>query len=111
MSAIFGSTELESIVYDLESQLYTARFDRSTTAASMAAVAVLSDVMGVEPTEMNPLGSIIDTDALDSLVDHPGTGDVSATFPIGRYELTVSADGIVTLAELDRSVGSSSGLN
>lgn len=105
MSATFGHTELESIEYDLETQTYLARFDRATTAASIAVVAALSDVMDVDPMEIEPLGSVIDTDALDALIDHRGAadGDVSMTFTVDWYELTVSTEGVVTVTELDRS--------
>lgn len=113
MSATFGSTELESIEYDPESQIYLARFDRETTDASMAAVAALSDVMGAEPTEIEPLGSVIDTDALDALVGHSkaAESDLSATFTLDQHELMVSTDGVVTVAEPDRSENSQTGLN
>ena len=71
----------------------------------MAVVAALSDVMGVEPTEMEPLGRIIDTDALDALVDHHGadTDALSVSFPLGWYELTVSTAGRITIVEQARS--------
>ena len=101
MSVTFGNTELESIEYDLDSQTHTARFDRATTDASMAVVAALSDVMDVGPTEMEPLGSVIDTEALDALLDHHGAsaGDLSVSFMFDWYELTVSTGGIITIAE------------
>jgi len=101
MSATFGSTELESLEYDLESRTYLASFDGATTAASMAVVAALSDVLGVDPTEMEPLGSVIDTDALDALIDGHGAAEsgLSVAFPLDGYELTVSTDGVVTVRE------------
>lgn len=101
MSATFGRTELESIEYDPESRTHTARFDRATTAPSMAVVAALSDVLDVDPTEMEPLGAVIDTDALDALFDHrsAGAGTLSATFTVDQYELMVSTDGVVTVTD------------
>lgn len=113
MSTKFGNAELESLEYDVDSRMYVASFDRETTDASMAAVAALSDVMDVDPTEMEPLGSVIDTDALDALIGHRAAeeNDLSAAFTLGRYELTVSTDGMITVAEPDRPENSSTGLN
>ena len=96
MSATFGRTELESLEYDLESRTYLARFDRATTAASMAVVAALSDVMGVEPTEMEPLGSVVDPEALDRLFSD-GATEASAQFQFAGCEVSISADGLVTV--------------
>lgn len=107
MSATSESPELESLAYDPERQTHTARFDRAATAASMAVAAALSDVMNVDPTELKPLGSAIDTDALDALIDQSGMGDgdASVTFTLGRHELMVSTDGIVTVTEHTHAAG------
>jgi len=97
--------------YHIESRTYHARFDQAIIEASMAVVAALSDVMGVDPTAMEPLGRVVDTDALDALVDDGGTSDLSVTFTVGWYEVRVSTDGLITVAERNRPGGPTAGRN
>lgn len=76
------------------------------TTASEAVVDAVADEKGVSPTDVRPpLYAVIDPDALDEIVssmnrfsdDSPG----HVTFSYAGYEVTVSADGDVSLAEDD----------
>ncbi|NHN48944.1 hypothetical protein G9464_15265 [Halostella sp. JP-L12] len=50
---------------------------------------------GTDPTELPPLTRAVDPDALERLLDSPGTASV--TFSYCGYEVTVTGDGGVSL--------------
>lgn len=64
----------------------------------------LSTVSGVDPLEMEPLQSHVDTDALERLVTSQATrgghaGDLTVTLSIDEYEITIQSYGIVHVTE------------
>ena len=99
MAATIASVELEPGEYHRESETYRAQYDQETTSASMAVVASLSDVMNVDPFELDPLAASVDTDALDELLRVRGTtnGTVHISFAFEGYAITVSSDGVVEI--------------
>lgn len=107
MTVSLASAELESLEYHRDSATYRAEYDPDATSTSMAVVASLSEVMGVDPIELDPLGAFVDTDALDEIVQVRGrtNGDRSVTFTVEGYEITVYSYGFVVLApsEHDRT--------
>ena len=65
----------------------------------MAVIATLAEAMDADPTEMDPLHSTVDPDALDALVsDRNGTsGDIHVTFTHEDRTITVYSRGTVTV--------------
>ena len=53
---------------------------------------------GTDPTEMEPIAGAIDVDALEALFDGPPTFSGHVSFTYSGYEVTVAADGGVTVA-------------
>lgn len=100
MTASLASTELESLEFDRESGTYRAQYDQNATAASMAVIAAVSNVLDTDPLELDPLHDTIDTDALDDLVHCRGPPDepVDVSFTVEGHEITVFSDGEVTLS-------------
>ena len=100
MMATQAGIELESFEFQQDSETYRAEYDQETTSASMAVVASLSEAMDSEPTELEPLYASVDTGALDDLVRVSGTGNgnISVTFTVEKYAITVSSYGVVTIA-------------
>lgn len=100
MTASLASAELESLEYHQDSATYRAEYDPNSTSTSMAVVASLSEVAGVDPIELDPLGASVDIDALNGLVDVRGrkNGDCSVAFTVEGYEITVYSYGLVTIA-------------
>ncbi|WP_226482050.1 HalOD1 output domain-containing protein [Natrinema amylolyticum] len=103
MTASLASSELESLEFDRESGTYRAQYDRDATAASMAVIAAVSNVLSVDPVELDPLHYTVDTDALDELVRRRDTphGSVDVSFTIEGCEITVSSNEVVTLSPPD----------
>ncbi len=104
VTADFVETELESLEYRDSSETYRAVYDRDRTVPSMAVVATLSEVMDCEPGELDPLYASVDADALDELVRvREGTvGDVTVTFPVADYAVTVHSYGVVAVTPGER---------
>lgn len=117
MIATQAGVELASMSFHLESETYRAEYDQTSVSASMAVVALLSEVTDTDPLELKPLHASVDTGALDDLarVRDGANEEVSITFQVGPYEITVSNVGRVALTaptpltERDRS--RSGGLN
>lgn len=91
--------ELTPSGHHRDSETYRFEFDPDTTPASLAVVSGVTEVLDVEPTELEPLNDSVDTDALDSLVDRRNTanGDVHVTFPLGGRSVTVHSYGVVAI--------------
>ncbi|GAB7019647.1 HalOD1 output domain-containing protein [Halostagnicola bangensis] len=102
MVASLASTELESIGYHCKSETCRAQYDLDETSASMAVVAALSDVMDSDPTELEPLHASVDTGALDEFVSlqDAANGDISVTFTVAEYEITVYSYGVIAIDPL-----------
>lgn len=101
MTASLASVELESL--SRESETYRARYDQDTTSTSIAVVAAMANILGVDPLELDQLYHTINTDALDKLGQVQGTPDgaVDISFPFEGYAITVSSDGVVALSPPD----------
>lgn len=68
----------------------SSRYGREV-APSVAVVELVADRSGVDPMELPPLGSVLDTDALDALVCGSARSDrsVALSFPYAGMEVTV----------------------
>lgn len=89
----------EARAVDPSGQTWTWVDDRTATEAITRAVA---DAEGISPTHVDPpLDDVIDTDLLDRLFapGRDGTGEPSGLviFPYRGHEVTVYADGFVTI--------------
>lgn len=62
---------------------------------SMAVVDAVAEELGVDPVALGPLAYEIDPDALNKLVHSMDSGTI--TFPFEGFDVTVDADGEVTL--------------
>lgn len=87
----------ESVEYCPTEGTYRATYDADAVAPSTAAVGLASAVADVEPTEMEPLHSRIDADALDSMLggSRAADGEVRATFTFDDFRVTLASDGRV----------------
>jgi hypothetical protein len=63
---------------------------------SFEVVASVAAKTGREPSEMEPLYNVVDTDALDGLFEG---ANGTVRFPYEGYRVTVSADGSVTVED------------
>lgn len=103
MIATGAGVELESMAYHRESGTYRSRFDTAGTPASMAVVASLEAALDVDSLELGPLHDFVDPGALDDVVSVRDTtdGDISVTFSVAGYVVTVHSYGVVAIAPPD----------
>ena len=99
MSSTRAGYELGSESYNLESGTHRFEYDQEETPPSMAIVTALSEVMDVDPMELEPLQESVDTEALDALVyaQPTATSDVEITLSLKDYTVTVHSYGVVTV--------------
>lgn len=64
-----------------------------------AIVYAVADRKEVDPTDLPPLADVINTDALDALVNRESepSQPIDITFPYAGYQITVSSDETATI--------------
>lgn len=76
-------------------------FDTTPSAAVVGAVAWVTDD---EVTARSPINDVIDTEALDALVDSATDADLTVTFSYEEYEVTIVSDGNLYIGATSDSV-------
>ena len=99
MSTTVAGVGVEAVEYQQETGIVRTQFDQEKTPASMAVIATLADVMGVDPVELKSLHSTVDPEALNALVRvRDGmNGDIHSTFSHEGHTITVYSYGVVTV--------------
>lgn len=82
--------------HDGRESTFETRFDPADERPSDALVRAVAVVKNVEPTRLTPLATVVDPEALDSVV---GVDRSAATvrFPYEGYRVAVSTDGTIEL--------------
>ncbi|RAW45649.1 hypothetical protein DQW50_07820 [Halorubrum sp. 48-1-W] len=93
MGQTSGDTERQSE----RSSGYTTVFESAEDASvCVAIVEAVSAVIGTEPTRLDPLYDVVDTDALERLIETGGT-NVEVTFSFEGCRVAVFGDGGVVV--------------
>lgn len=105
-----ADVNLESVRFHRNSGAYRGRYDRETTPAPMAVIAVVARALNLDPLEMDPLHHSVDTDALDAVFrvrDALGEA-VHVSFTYQECDVTVSSEEVVAVppSELERAEAS-----
>lgn len=74
-------------------------FDDRTETTGMAIVSTIASRADADPVELDPLWSVVNTDALDDLFQ-PGTAGTVA-FTYNGYDVVVHSDGRIDATEAD----------
>lgn len=99
-SGLVQESDDTPIEFDVERGTYRTTFDPTTDSPSDVVVESVSAVTGTAPLDLDPLYSVVDPDALDSLFAPTASGTTRTgrtTFEYSDCEVTVSADGDVLL--------------
>lgn len=70
----------------------------ASDSACMAVVTKIADEEDVDPLELEPLQSTLDTDALETLCSENADQDLRVEFRYHGYEITVTGDGQVAVS-------------
>lgn len=88
---------------DSDDALVRARWEHGDRP-STELVSTVATLKGCEPTQLDPLQETIEVDALDALLTSNHTtraGSIQVTFPFAGYQVSVSADGSLTVWATD----------
>lgn len=92
------------IEYDEEFDRHIVEFGDNTRSASEVIVFTIAEITGEDPTALEPLGEVIDPDALDAIFSRSDETDRSAahlSFQYEGYDVTLFSHGRLTLSELE----------
>ncbi|WP_247009031.1 HalOD1 output domain-containing protein [Halorientalis litorea] len=105
MSVTNSGFNLECVGHDAVSGTYRFEYNHDVTPPSMAVVQALAEVMDVDPTQVRPLASSVDADALDSVIVPPTGVDaaVEVTVTHEGYDVTVDSHETLTVVSPGRS--------
>lgn len=81
---------------DARRDVFRVPFDPDTEDPNAVVVRSVAVIQNVEPTDLPPLGDVVDVDALEALVAPPEgsrEGAVNVTFVYQGLEITVDSDG------------------
>ncbi len=95
------------VEYDAEKNCFTASYRASRDSTSLAVVSIVATAQGNDPVDMPPLGSVIDTTALEELFatapdGRSRIGDVS--FQYAGFDVRVYSDGRIEAARTGTGV-------
>lgn len=94
---------VDGIEFDTDTETFWATYDSARDDVSMAVVAVVAAVEDCAPTDLAPLQTAVDTDALRQLFDHSDghlPTPTSTSFRYEGYEVTVSSEELVQVTSL-----------
>lgn len=94
---------IDSVELDTDTDTFWATYDSARDDVSLAVVAVVAAVEDRAPTDLTPLQSAVDTDALRSLFQGPDDGlptPTTTSFRYEGYEVTVSSEELVQVTPL-----------
>lgn len=94
-------SRVSDVEYDPDADAYVATFDPETVSANAAVIDSVAAVLHQDPLEIDPLYEYVDTDSLDALIGAAGgkaSPYLEASFQFEGTDVTVSADGTVTVA-------------
>ena len=97
---------LSPIEFDVESGSFKATYDSTRDSTNLAVVAVVATARGEDPQTMTPLGSVIDTDALNNLATESATGlgnCDSISFSYEGFEVTITSEGVIEAAPIENA--------
>lgn len=71
-----------------------------SASPSMRVVDAVASETDTDPTELTPLGTVVDPEALDTLLTAEDAGDISVDFEYEGYRVSVGSDRPVTIESL-----------
>ncbi|MFB6164811.1 MAG: HalOD1 output domain-containing protein [Haloarculaceae archaeon] len=101
---VTGARSFDELAYDPETRSYRAYFDADFDAPSMAVVAAVAALEGGSVTDLDPIESAVDTEAMDALLDprrSRNMGDAQLSFAYAGYRVTVHRHGLLAVAPID----------
>ena len=87
-----------------------AECDWTEVEPSRAVVELASSLLGRPVTELTPLYSAVDPDAIDTLLDASRPTPITLSFTYEGLEVSLSGDGVARVSRIHEAVAPASGL-
>lgn len=96
----------EAFDYLHEENEYRAKFDAREVSPSIAVIEAVALLSEKDPIDLEPIQSVIDSDALDTLLSRniTGSGDLQVTFDFEIYTITMRNYGSIVLRPGKKSI-------
>lgn len=88
----------EGVTYDPETGIYRTTFDNTRSTPSIAVVNALANILGCDPTGLEPLYKHIDAEALDQFLVMPknsSASDRKVEFTFQNYSVSILSCGLI----------------
>lgn len=82
-------------MFEAREGCYRVTYDPCRATPSVAIVAIISNITGKGPLELDPIYESIDSDALDALFTRKRPSVCRLTFQYNGFEITVGTDAII----------------
>lgn len=95
-----GDGVSSAVEYDSDTGVYRTSFARSTESVPLAVVSTVAMVAETPPTELPPLQSVLDTQALEQIADPNTPGSrtrAEVSFRLDDHTVTVYNDGVISV--------------
>ncbi|EJN57248.1 HalOD1 output domain-containing protein [Halogranum rubrum] len=102
MTKVDEDSSRQRAVSTAERDVYSVQHDwADETPIGTTVAKAVSAVAGVRPTDLEPLHSVVDTDALERLFEPIGDGPRPQQnyvhFPVSEHGITIYADGVIVV--------------
>ena len=103
---MFKNKSRVTVDYKSAEDRYQASYDHEEISPGIAIVEAIATVEGIDPLDIEPLGTTIDLEALDSVL-RSGTGqsDPTVTLRTQGYEITLYSSERLVLQRLESEPG------
>ena len=99
----------DGVAYDAETNTYRATFGSTTTTPSVAVVEMITSIYERDPTDLTPLGTVIDPDALDQFLQTPALGNPDGErkveFTFEEHSVTLLSYGLIKVQPVTAATG------
>ena len=94
----------EVLAYDADTETYRALFDSEKETIGEAILSIVAAVSGTDPLELPSLHSVLDTEAVDRVIESwatgSSTGDLHVSFTFADCDVTVHSYGLIAVHPL-----------
>lgn len=100
MDAQHTGVTLEPVSDPGGGQPYRVRYDRETTPPGIAVAAAVAEMKRVDPSDLEPLQNVVDTEALAELMRPRSrtAGSTQVSFDYEGVTVTIASTGLITIA-------------
>lgn len=102
----FNEDAAPTVEFDSETRSYRTNYENAESAPGIALVEAVAAIEETDPIELEPLGSVLDVDALDSVIGTMPSGpETLIAVSYEGYHAMFHGDGSMELKPIDSDTG------